>query len=127
LAQHGTKIHSRWRKKNAHKQRAVLLSAYPKMPLAYRQTTDLLVTKLKPIHQQPAFRDACLLPALNPESLQADQNRVLSLLDARSWHVPSRFAATDLKSIEFGRRVGVIKPRRTTADVSDYTMVLNGA
>lgn len=73
LSRYEDRIRNRWHKKDHRKRHAVLLSAYPGMPLRYRPNPELFDPRQhKAVHRGQAFLDACKFPALNQEGLEAD-------------------------------------------------------
>ena len=122
LKRHEEVIRRRWLKKRQDQRKAILLDAWPNMPLVHRP--DFLAFKKETPEQRNTgtqHRDAYLWPYVNVEDL-AQGKTLLLFLNSRGRHLPDAFAHADYDAAHLGL-VSLAIPRPF---LNGYTMLFSG-
>ena len=126
VAYHETTLNKRWLKKTVDQRKNVLLSAWPEIPEKTPPEFDMLrrkkTWKLKLGRSFETAEDrAARFPHINLEDL-LHSDRLLRMISSRCREHPSKFTNTDRNSIEFGMRIGCLRPEH----VLGYNIDLHG-
>ncbi|KAG0050122.1 hypothetical protein BGZ83_005081 [Gryganskiella cystojenkinii] len=118
IQRHESTIQKRWLKKNRQQRKALLLEAWPNMPLAPFNELHIISNDVPPENGDRLF-----WPHINQQELLKPKI-LLILLNARARHLPSAFAQADRNSYKKVKREGIKYPGED--QVGTYCMLFHG-
>ncbi|UKZ74935.1 hypothetical protein TrVFT333_002605 [Trichoderma virens FT-333] len=122
VERHESTIQKRWEKKTRTQRLAILLEAWPDMPIVHRPEFAAFRKYPRQLHAAAATHYGSFMwPYINQEDL-AKPKSLLMLLNARARNHPSVFAATDGDAMHLGKVSCVIVP----IFLNEYVMMMNG-
>ncbi|KAJ8129257.1 hypothetical protein O1611_g4371 [Lasiodiplodia mahajangana] len=122
LERHEATIRKRWEKKTRTQRLAILLQAWPGMPLTHRPDFAAFYKHAGNLNSVAIqHRSSFIWPLINQEDL-GDPKTLPLLLNSRGRHHPSLFAASDGEAMHLGKVTMAIVP----IFLNEHVMTLNG-
>ncbi|MCJ1352873.1 MAG: hypothetical protein MMC33_002857 [Icmadophila ericetorum] len=115
-------LHKRWLKKSQEQRKAILVTAYPDIPLNHRPDIEGWRKEwLDDTGTRAAYRDAYLCPYINVGDL-VQGKRLLFMLHARGRNLPHEFCLADWNAAHLGLMSHALR----TGTLTSHTMLLYG-